>query len=174
MAALASPVRWQIADALATHGPSSIREIAARLGRSAAGLYYHVNALVEVGVVVLVGARPTERRAEAVYRLVAPRLVVDRQQRSSAYTEALLRTCGAMLRLTERNHRAAVQAGAFVLEGPQRTLAVRRLTGKLNRERLRRVNRLLDELAGLFGEPDAKGEGCALTVVLTPLVDREG
>ena len=53
LASLSSPVRSRIVESLSVHGPSSVREIAERLGRLPESLYYHLRPLVEVGIVVL-------------------------------------------------------------------------------------------------------------------------
>jgi DNA-binding transcriptional ArsR family regulator len=170
LAALGSPVRCQIVDFLTAHGPSSVRELAARMGRVPESLYYHVRALADVGLVVVDAKRKVNRRTETVYRLIAPRLVIDRKQRSPAYLEALAGTCAALLRLTERNYRAALKRGGLTLEGPGRGLLVRRGTGSLTQRQLGQLNRLLDRAVDLFGtkrvtETDGN---YALTIVLTP------
>ena len=41
--ALTSPMRRAFVDTLSTMGPASVREIAARMGKSAATLYYQLN-----------------------------------------------------------------------------------------------------------------------------------
>jgi predicted transcriptional regulator len=48
--ALTSPVRIEMIGILQTHGPSSIRELAVRLGRPADGLYHHVRTLLRAGM----------------------------------------------------------------------------------------------------------------------------
>jgi DNA-binding transcriptional ArsR family regulator len=52
LAALASPLRMELIGALRTHGPASIRELAAQLDRPADGLYHHVRTLLKAGIVV--------------------------------------------------------------------------------------------------------------------------
>lgn len=164
-------MRWRIVEAFAVHGPGSVRELATRTGRKSESLYYHVRALLDVGLLVHESTRSTGRRCEAVYRLVALRLLADRKQRSSAFKEALCRSCEAFLRLTARDHRAAVDRGDFVFEGPSRNLAVRRHTASLSREGLRKLNRLLDRIAEVLdGHDDATtGDAYVVTLVLTRL-----
>lgn len=173
LTALSSPARCRIVDSLSAHGPSSIREIAARIDRIPESLYYHVRALEKVDLVVLEERRKANRREEAVYRLVAPRLVVDRKQRSPAYKEALARSCDAFLRLAARDHRAAVERGSLALHGTRRNLAVRRCTARLSENDLGRLNRLIDQAFDLLEKRDRpqRDERYGLTVVLTPLCD---
>ena len=166
LAALASPVRWRIAEFLATHGPSSVRDLAGRLGRKPEALYYHVRAMAAVGLVLHDSDRRANRRTEAVYKLVAPRLTIDRKQRSSAYKEALCRSCETLLRLAGRDHRAAVFRGDFALEGPDRSLLVRRCSARLTRRGLAEVNRLLDRVVELLGEQDDTDSSDAYAVTI--------
>lgn len=174
LAALASPVRSRIIDSLTVDGPSSVRQIASRLDRAPEALYYHVRGLVNVGLVVLEGKRKVGRRAEAVYRMIATRLVLDTKQRSKAYVDAMAGTCSAMLRLAERNYRAAVDRGGFALDGPQRSLMVRRYAPRLDRAGLGQLNRLLDRMAEVDDRQyEAKvGDPYAVTIVLSQLSDR--
>ena len=57
MKAIASPVRHQIHLAMAMLGPCSIRELASRMGREPATLYYHINMLERADVVIQSGVR---------------------------------------------------------------------------------------------------------------------
>jgi len=174
LAALSSPVRSRIVESLSVHGPSSVREIADRLGRLPESLYYHLRSLVEVGIVILKEKRKTRRRAEAVYQLAAHRLVIDPKQRSDEYMKALAGTCSAVLRLAERNYRTAVDRGGFALDGPQRSLMVRRYTLRLNRARLAQLNRLLERVAEMYdGQDEAQGgDPYAVTIVLSQFSGR--
>jgi hypothetical protein len=109
-----------------------------------------------------------------VYQFVAHRLVSDPKQRSDEYMEALAGTCSAVLRLAERNYRAAVKQGGFALDGPQRSLMVRRYTLQLGRAGLAQLNRLLDRVAEMYGGQDEAKEGdpYAVTIVLSQLSAR--
>lgn len=172
--AVASPIRCQVVDELSVHGPSSVRKIAASMKRSPESLYYHIKMLVDVGIVVQDRTRQTGRRVEAVYRLVAPKLRIDSKKRSKEYTDALARACSALVRLAERNYRAALKRGGFVLEGRQRNLAVRQYNLRLDRRGLAEVNALLDRLTKLKGQQDdaTSGETYAVTLVLSKRTSR--
>ena len=174
LVALASPVRCRIVDTLSAGGPSSVRQIAARLGRKPESLYYHIRALVDVGLVISKGKRRVGRRAEAVYQLVAPRLIIDPRQRTTAYADALAETCATLLRLTARNYRATIDRGDFVLDGARRNLMVRRYIARLDRAGLARLNRHLDGIAALSEDhKDARAaETFGLTLVLTQLAGK--
>jgi len=167
--AVASPIRCQVVDELSVNGPSSVRQIAARMQRSSESLYYHIKMLVDVGIVVLDRTRRTGRRVEAVYRLAAPKMRIDSKSRSKDYLDALARACSALMRLAERNYRAALQRGGFVLEGRQRDLAVRQYNLRLDPDSLAQMNALLDRLPKLQSQQDdaTSGETYAVTLVLS-------
>ncbi len=169
LGALGSPVRCRIAEALSAHGPSTVRQLAARLERKPESLYYHVQALIDVGLVVHHSNRKVNRRSEAVYRLIAPRLIVDRKQTSRAYKEAICRSCDTLLRLAGRDHHAGVERGDLTLEGPLRSLMIRRCSSRLTKGGLAKVNRLLDRVVALFAEQDdaESSDTYAVTMVLS-------
>ena len=50
-AALISPVRQELLSALGLHGPCSVRELAAQLGRQPTALYYHLQILEKAGAI---------------------------------------------------------------------------------------------------------------------------
>jgi len=170
VAVLASPVRCQLAECLSIHGPMSVREVAQRIERTPESLYYHVKALVDVGLVLLDSSSKVNRRREAVYRLVAPRLVRDGRQRSPAYKEALARTGEAFLRLAAREHRVAVVSGEVPAEGPRRSLSLRRHSARLDPAGLAKLNRLLDNVFDLLDQyDDPKSElPIAVTIAVAP------
>src|SRR4029450_2776353 len=76
VAALLSPVRQEILDALARLGTASIADIAATLGRPADALYYHLRELVRVRLVVRSVSTRTGR-GEALFRTIAAMVVLD-------------------------------------------------------------------------------------------------
>jgi hypothetical protein len=171
LATLAHPSRQRLVDDLAGHGPSSVAETAGRLGRRPEGLYYHVRALLKAGLIVLDKKRRAGRRWEAVYRLVAPRLKIDRKLRSKSFIRAQADLCAVTLRALARDYRAALESGAFAADGPRQNLLLRRHITRLNADELRRLNRYLAGIAALLekSKPPRTGNLYGLTVVLTPL-----
>ena len=86
-------------------------------------------------------------------------------------------TCSAILRLAERNYRASVDRRGFALDGPQRSLMIRRYAPRLDRAGLAQLNRLLDRIAELHdghdGQDEDKGGNVyAVTIVLSQLSGR--
>ncbi len=171
VAALASPVRARIVDALASHGASSARELADALGLRPESLYYHIHALQRHSLVVQHSKRKHKRRHEAVYALAAPRLTLDRTQRSRRYLDAVAKTCETLLRTTTRDYRAALRAAGDLADYPPSTLSVRRLVAALDREGLRRLNDLLSQIDAFFERYQARrrDQVQSLTIALVPL-----
>ena len=168
--ALAAPLRWRIVDALAVGGPSSVSEVAQRLACRPEGLYYHIRALLKAGLVVLAEKRRAGRRWEAVYRLAAPRLMIDRRQESKAFKEALARSCAAALRAAARDYRAALEHPDVDRKDAARGLILRRHAARLSARDLERLHVYLAKIAELFEQnrPIRDGREYGLTLVLTP------
>src|SRR5207248_11103256 len=87
------------------------RELAARMGRPADGLYHHVKALLRAGVLVQTDTRKVGKRTEAVYALAAPRVGGALHPASPASREDVTRAAAAVLRLAGREFTAAVRSG---------------------------------------------------------------
>ncbi|HNQ21536.1 MAG TPA: helix-turn-helix domain-containing protein [Phycisphaerae bacterium] len=167
VAALGSPVRARIVDVLSSRGPSSVEELATAMGRQPESLYYHVHTLRSVGLLVEHSRRKCRRRMETVYALVAPRLLLDREQRSPAYLKAVADSCAALLRSSARDHRKALLGS----DGFRDDLWLRRYAAVLDRRGLRRLQRLLRPIDALMHAPPARrrGETYTLTCILAPL-----
>ena len=105
--ALTSPLRIELIGAIQEAESCSVRELAARIGRPADGLYHHVRLLLEAGVIVEVEARKVGRRTEAVYALKAERIAGSLDSGSAASRTAVTRAAAATLRLAAREFASA-------------------------------------------------------------------
>src|SRR5512143_8280 len=97
IAALASPIRQEILDALAGMPGSSVASIADALGRPADSLYYHLRALARVGLVVPAGRG--RARSEALYRTIAPNLRLAYDPASPVNAARVETAVASMMRL---------------------------------------------------------------------------
>ena len=112
---LIAPVRAEIVETLRMLGPCGIADVARQLDRPADSLYRHFEKLVATGVVVETGSRPTGRRTERVYDLVADDLGARFEGASSrAVNDAYLTTAKTVLKMTARTFRDAATAGELV------------------------------------------------------------
>lgn len=166
--ALASPVRQEVMSELGDR-EGTVKELAARLGRSRQALHFHIGVLERAGLVEVAGERGEGREKERVYRRVpgatdlrARRL--DRRERAAA-----ARAAKAMLRMTQREVARTIEEETI---GPGLPAVAMRAKARLDRASLARFNELLQELAGLFRAAKGKNEGermFAVTLVLTPV-----
>lgn len=172
LAALASGVRQELADALAQMGDVSVAELAATLGRPADALYYHLRILRQAGLVRDAGRRVRQGRSEALFRTVAPELRIDSEGVRRDGGEPLVAVVGAMLRLGARDYRRALADPQTALSGPGRELVAMRRTAWLDADQLARLNEAVDVLAAPASGAPGRGRLYAVTVLLTPLQPR--
>lgn len=169
IAALASPARQEIVDAIEAGGPCSVAEVAAVLGRAQDGLYYHVRELVRVGLLVEVERRRTARRDESVYDLVGRPLELRYAPGRTRSTAEIVRVIGAMVRLAHRSFGAALRGGEVVAHGPGRNIWAARSRAWLTPADLREINEHMRAVREIARR--GRREGAALhsvTFVLTP------
>lgn len=173
--ALRSPVRQEIVDTVQSLGACSAAEIARELGRPADGLYYHLRALLRVGLLEEAGTRLSQGRSEALYSTRSPespmRLHYDPEDPENV--QAVLEVVASMLRMTERDFASAFKPGV-ISEGPERSLWAARTKGWLSDADLREVNRLLGEIKAIFEKAKEPGRERlhAFTFVNLPIASR--
>lgn len=123
---LLAPVRAEIIETMRMLGPCGIADVARQLDRPADSLYRHFEKLVATGVVIEKGTRPTGRRKERVYDLLADDFRADFATADrSAVTDAYLTTAKTILTMSARTFRAAAAAGELVGLGLDRPCTTR-------------------------------------------------
>lgn len=178
MAELLKPLRLEIYESLQVGGPATVAGLASRLGRAADSLYYHVRKLVDIGVVERRDDESSGRsgpgRNGAVFGVAARAVMMELDMTSRRSRETWAGSVAAVLRLAERDVRAALEKGDVRTEGVRRNLLARRLKARLTDKELRRVNALQDELQALLSAnaDSTKGRLYATTCVMTPLEER--
>lgn len=171
IAALASPVRQEILDALAGMPGSSVADLADALGRPPDSLYYHVRALVRVGLIVAGGG--DRGRRGALYRTIAPHLRLAYDPSSPVNASLVGRAVASMMRLAARDFRRGFRLGVAV-SGSRRELWAGRSSGWLSGADLARVNSLLTRLSALLQSSRRRpgSRFAAVTFTLVPLEPR--
>ncbi|MBS0211880.1 MAG: winged helix-turn-helix transcriptional regulator [Proteobacteria bacterium] len=170
IALLATPIRIELVTAIqALGGAATVAELAAQLGRSADGLYYHLRALTHGGLLEEI-SEPDARR----YRLVTPpgeRMRLRYKPGATANARAVAKVAAGMSRLAQRDFQRALTNPDTVVEGPARELWVARLRGWADADDLAEVNRLLNAIADLLlkSRPERGGKLVALHWLLAPL-----
>lgn len=169
--ALVSPARQEVVDALQAFGPCSIAALAESLGRAPDSLYYHVRKLKRVGLVVQRGSRGAGVRAEVLYD-VPGRLALDFEPATPRERKSLVKLVGAILRMAERDLRAALDAGRAIYRRTSRRNAWgARMKGWISREELAEVREHLEAVVRILsdGRKRPRAGLHAVTFVLAPL-----
>jgi len=166
--ALTSAARYEVFWSIPTAEARSISEIAQALGRPASSVTYHVNELVQVGLLIQVGERKRRSRTEALYAPAAQRFfskTLDQPERRALIfqgMEAMMRSMGR-----EAQGFFDVQGLDPELEG---TLTFRRYSAKVTRQQLLEFNqKIVDLLLGLAQtERDEDGRYVTLVYYTAP------
>jgi predicted transcriptional regulator len=163
--AVGSSLRMEIIRHLQTHGPSTVFELARRMGRSADSLYYHMRRLQEVGVLARSGTRTGGRREEGIFALAGEPLTVTVESAGDGAAEAVLESARSVLRDAEQNLAAVLererlaQIGRPVVcapprrfaDGPPRSLPmVVRMRARMPEQAINEVCAHLDAIAEIF------------------------
>lgn len=166
-----SSSRLEIIDAIFGIAPCTVAELAEELARTPQSLYYHVNMLVEAGLLKQVGTKKAGKRDEAIYEPVAEhfRLAPGRDQKATR--EAMISFNSTVLRLTDRNYRAAFDQGLIrVIDGRQ-NYYTRRQRAWLTDKDLLKVYEHIDAIGQILlkGNKKREGQAYSLTTILSPL-----
>ena len=170
IAALASPARIEIVLALEALGAAaSVAELAAELGRTADGLYFHLRALVAAGLIERV-----ESDEGQCYRSMTPhgqRMRMRYKPGAGGNAKAVARVAASMLRIAERDFTRALTRGDAVVDGAQRELWVARIKGWVGHAEVAEINRLLARLSEVLRQPRSAcaDKLVALSWVLAPV-----
>lgn len=169
LAVLQSARRQEIVDVLAEMGKVSIAELAAALGRPADTFYFHLRALIKVGLVRQAGDRRRGGRTEALFETVATELRLLYQPRDAANRRAIPAIVQSMLRLGVRDFKRAFESPQVVVSGAHRELWALRKTGRLSPAKVAAANRSIDRLVRAVSVPRGRGRLYAITILLTPI-----
>ncbi|MEZ5998146.1 MAG: helix-turn-helix domain-containing protein [Hyphomonas sp.] len=171
---LASTVRTDIVDHLVGRGPMSIKQLAASLGRQPSSIYYHIDMLQKVGLIVEAGTQVSNRRTEVLYQTPAPRIRMKKAIGNPDNHELIAKMVGVLNRQSQRDFEQGLAHPAMTSDGPHRNLGFFRLINRPSPESLEEINRCLDRIAEiLWEERDMSQPLVALAWTLTPLADRE-
>jgi DNA-binding transcriptional ArsR family regulator len=171
--ALSSPTRQDIADRLGAVGPCTVAELAAALGYRPTALYQHLEALKRVGLVESLPKALARGRPATQYRPVAPLMRWARAPRLKQNRRPMARVAKAMAARAAKDYALGFAAPHWAIEGAGRNHWIFRLVTRLSRQRLRRINVLLDEVARLAYTPDPLGGPLvSIACLLSPIAER--
>jgi predicted ArsR family transcriptional regulator len=160
-------VRQEVVSELGESG-GTVKELAARLGRSRQALHFHIGVLEKVGLVEVAGERGEGRERERVYRVVPGSADMRAKRLNRGERAAAAAATRAMLRMTQREVARAIAEERI---GPGLPAMAMRAKARLDAAGLARLKELTTEMAALFRTAKGKNAGermFALTLVLTP------
>ncbi len=151
--AMSQPVRFSIMNVLGVRPPSSIGDIAQELNRTPQSLYYHVEILINLGLIKETGTRPGRTRHEALYELVCDehRLVGSSDEEFISYGRNAHRLS---LQYLEDAHRERYLAKINKLHNANVIWSMTRLTP----DKLEKLYTLIKEIFSLADEDEIKDE----------------
>lgn len=103
LGALASPLRQDILVVLENSGPTSVAELARRIGRRPDALYHHLRVLERVEMVRQAGGGPTGGRPGSVWRVTAHPIQVRAEHDAAPPAPLADRVVGALTRAGARD-----------------------------------------------------------------------
>jgi DNA-binding transcriptional ArsR family regulator len=171
--AMNSAVRQQVLSTMRLLEPCSVGEIAARLGRQPETLYYHVDILLDAGLVRAAGSRPAGRRDEALYEVACDRLQYHPTRRTPTFLRELRRGYSTTLRTTERRLLEAVGVDGEVRDGPGKNMRVQAYAARLSADELTELNSRLDAVRQFLLERAGadEGEPHQVLLVMSPVLE---
>jgi DNA-binding transcriptional ArsR family regulator len=171
--AVASPGRDELLDAVCSIGPCTVTDLARFLGRSRNGLYYHVRALRDCGV-LHESFRIRGKHKTATYDVPGRPFLIHFNLGTETSRKAVLRLASIRLRNATRAFGRACRPDIGVVDGARRNLWASDWKGWLSGADLEKANRTLLELVKLFrkvpGKPNSKRKYYVLTYALSPVV----
>ena len=175
--ALASPVRQEVVDAVTAVGPVSIAALARSLGRTPNALYFHIQKLERLGLLVRCDGAAARGRPSTFYDVPGRPMMLTYQPGQSRTRAPMGKLVRSMLSSAGRSFVRAYRPDVAVVDGADRNLWASRSKRMLSPRELREVNRHLRALVGLLNHPNPASPGkvrlMELTFVLTPSPGRD-
>ena len=170
---LTSPVRLAIVQRLEIDKQATACELARRMGYPVTALYHHLKQLEDAGVLRMVAERRGVGRPETVYALIAEYLSSAKAVKTRPGRKAYGRAASRVADAGARAFAAAVMRGSPKFAGKHRNTMAKFYLLRADKDKLARLNELLDELDDAAVHSREDGEEVQLTILLSP-VQRKG
>lgn len=154
-----SPIRASILEYLIAFGPMSAREIAARIGRSAALTHHHVGILLRGGLLREVAREKRGKHIERVFAIRTEVWKYDFETDPKAIAEGMLRIARTWGRHSERLLGRVLSRSKGPSLGMQRIATIRAETGRLSEKSAEAVREHLMAIRRIFERDRKRGEG---------------
>lgn len=169
---LASPVRGDIIDHLVGRGPMAIKQIASSLGRQPSSIYYHIEKLLEVGLIEEAGRQVVNRRTEILYKTPGKKMRVKKALADMANRDVITQTAFGLLRQSQRDFERGYERASMKIDGDERNMGFFRLVNRPSPESLAEINGYLERIAEiLWQERDESQPLVAFAWTMAPLDD---
>ncbi len=168
---LASPLRLEIIGFFEHGGQLTVRDVAEKLKRPIASMYFHIHKLVKAGLLVEVSTRGNGRSAEIVYGAIADRIAIQLNPRSPTSVNAAVTAVRSALRQVSREFEAAVCSSALKDSLKEDDVAVRRQRVWLTAEDAVEARKRLDAIERFLMRKSclAMGDEYTWTSLLIPV-----
>ena len=154
-----SPIRASILEYLIAFGPMAAREIAGRIGRSAALTHHHLGILVRGGLVREVAREKRGKHVERVFAIGTENWKYDFETDPEAIAEGILRIARTWGRHSERILARVFRESPGISPRMQRLITVRAETGRLSDASADAVREHLQAIRQIFERDRKRGEG---------------
>lgn len=173
--AISTPIRLEILDALRTHAPCTIREIARDIERPATMLYKHIEVMEKAGFVTRPGFRKNGRHVEQLVDLAADNFRINFKTDGDAETEALVATAKSFTNAGFASIRDAAEAGALHYTPEELNVLLAYGLGRLTPEGFKEIRALLGKMRQTLstGRTEKSGGLYAISIVVTPLARKK-
>lgn len=154
-----SPIRAAILEYLIAFGPMPAREIAARIGRSAALTHHHLGILSRGGLVREVSREKRGKHLERIFAIGPENWQYDYETDPQAIAEGMQRITRSWSRHCERLLARALRDQRTFSPRMQRMITVRAETGRLSDASAEAVRGHLQAIRRLFEQDRKLGQG---------------
>ncbi len=174
--AVTSTARMEVLEALLSLGECTAAELGFALDRAPDGLYHHLHALVEAGIVEQGERHEPGRRPESTFAVNGDGLHFDVDPTSGKNVEPMVKLGQVQLRRSARYFADAIRSGEAERDGPNRNLRLWVDLVWLDDSERERVNELFAELHELFDSSRNRRHGTlhACTFALSPVIRSRG
>jgi DNA-binding transcriptional ArsR family regulator len=152
--ALMSGNRLELAEILAT--PRTAKEAAEEIGVPVTRLYYHLNALLDAGLVNVIEERPKGALKERVFQVTAKTIRPSRSFLETYGSEGMAEVSTMAFRQAETRFAAALKAGLIGAETDERTATLGLVNLRLSTDRLHELVGHLERLQADFADDEGE------------------
>lgn len=172
--AIVSTRRHDIVDQVSASGPMSVKEIAAAIGVAPSSLYYHIEHLCSVGLLLEAGERLSGTKVEQLYTTPGRRMRLFRALQEPRNKRAMKAIVDALSKQASRDFAKGFAAAHRETAGRRRNMRFFRLVGRPDAATLERINTHLDAITELMvGSAHEEGDRLSLMWVAAPLEGKD-